>query len=75
MKTEVQKNIVETFKKLNETLASFSEEELNTVPYKDSWTAGQTAQAHHFGLFRLSRIIWGKNRKNNPKISRVCTAT
>jgi DinB family protein len=44
MKTEVQKNIIETFKKLNDILFSFSQEELNMVPYQGSWTAGQTTQ-------------------------------
>lgn len=44
MKTELQANIVETFKKLNEILSKFSETEFNTVPYKGSWTAGQTVQ-------------------------------
>lgn len=44
MKTEVQKNIIETFKKLGEILAKFSESDFNTVPFKGSWTAGQTAQ-------------------------------
>lgn len=44
MKAELQKDIVETFKKLNEIFSSFSQEELNTVPYKGSWTGGQLVQ-------------------------------
>lgn len=44
MKTAVQNNIVETFKKLNESVSSFSQEEFNIVPYQGSWTAGQTVQ-------------------------------
>jgi D-mannonate dehydratase len=44
MKTTVQKNIVETFKKLNESVSSFSQEEFNIMPYKGNWTAGQTVQ-------------------------------
>lgn len=44
MKTALQTNIVGTFKKLNETLSLFSDEELNTVPFKGSWTPGQVVQ-------------------------------
>lgn len=44
MKTALQTNIVETFRKLNETLSSFSDEEINTVPFKGSWTPGQVVQ-------------------------------
>lgn len=44
MKTSLQRDIVETFKKLNETLSSFSDEEINTVPFKGSWTPGQVVQ-------------------------------
>ncbi|MBF4516662.1 DinB family protein [Flavobacterium sp. ANB] len=44
MKATVQKNIVETFKKLNESVSSFSQEEFNIAPYKGSWTAGQTVE-------------------------------
>ncbi|MFH7001050.1 DinB family protein [Flavobacterium bizetiae] len=44
MKTALQRDIVETFKKLNETLSSFSDEEINTVPFKGSWTPGQVVQ-------------------------------
>lgn len=44
MKTALQRDTVETFKKLNETLSSFSDEEINTVPFKGSWTPGQVVQ-------------------------------
>lgn len=44
MKTAVKENIDETFKKLNDTISSFSEEEFNIAPYKGSWAGGQTTQ-------------------------------
>ncbi|MCV9927220.1 DinB family protein [Flavobacterium sp. LS1R49] len=44
MKSALQKKIIETFEQLNEILSSFSESELNTAPYKGSWTAGQVVQ-------------------------------
>jgi len=44
MKTTLQINIVETFKKLHEIHSKFTQTELNTVPYEGSWTAGQTTQ-------------------------------
>jgi hypothetical protein len=67
MKTEVQKNIVETFKKLNEILSSFSEEELNTVPYKGSWTAGQTAQHIILACSGYPELFAGKTEKTTRK--------
>ncbi|KAF2511459.1 DinB family protein [Flavobacterium zhairuonense] len=67
MKTEVKKNIVETFKKLNKTLDSFSEEELNTVPYKNSWTAGQTAQHIILACSGYPELFAGKTEKTIRK--------
>ena len=67
MKTEVQKNIVETFKKLNDTLSSFSEDELNTIPYKDSWTAGQTAQHIILACSGYPELFAGNTQKTIRK--------
>lgn len=67
MKTEVQKNIVETFKRLNEILSSFSEEELNTVPYQGSWTAGQTAQHIILACSGYPKLFAGKTEKTARK--------
>jgi hypothetical protein len=44
MKTGLQKKITDTFEQLYKTLSSFSNKELNTVPYEGSWTAGQVIQ-------------------------------
>lgn len=67
MKTEVQKNIVETFKKLNETLALFSEEEINAIPYQGSWTAGQTVQHIILACSGYPKLFAGKTEKTNRK--------
>ncbi|RZJ56137.1 MAG: DinB family protein [Flavobacterium sp.] len=40
----IQKNIIETFKELNDKLNSFSESELNIIPFEGSWTAGQVVK-------------------------------
>ena len=62
MKTALQKNIVDTFKKFNETLSSFSEEEINTVPYKGSWTPGQVVQHIILGNSGYPELFAGKTK-------------
>ncbi|MTH15965.1 DinB family protein [Flavobacterium sp. LC2016-01] len=67
MKTAVQKNIVETYLKLNEILSSFSEEELNQIPYQGSWTAGQTAQHIILACSGFPKLFAGKTKKTIRK--------
>ncbi|WP_264538082.1 DinB family protein [Flavobacterium sp. N1736] len=67
MKEELQKNIVETFKKLNAILSEFSESELNTVPYKGSWTGGQTAQHIILACSGYPDLFAGKTEKTTRK--------
>ncbi|MDA6072560.1 DinB family protein [Flavobacterium sp. AC] len=67
MKTALQKNIVETFKKLNEILSSFSNEELNIVLYKGSWTAGQVVQHIILGNSGYPELFNGKTQKTIRK--------
>lgn len=67
MKTALQKNIVETFKKLNEVLSSFSEEELNTVPFRGSWTPGQVVQHIILGNSGYPKLFAGKTQKTIRK--------
>ncbi|TDO99278.1 DinB family protein [Flavobacterium sp. 245] len=67
MKAAVQKNIVETFKKLNEVFSSFSEEELNQIPYQGSWTAGQTAQHIILACSGFPQLFEGKTQKTIRK--------
>jgi hypothetical protein len=63
MKTPLQKNILETFKNLNETLAGFSQEEFNTVPFKGSWTAAQVTQHILLGCSGFPELFAGKTQK------------
>lgn len=67
MKTEIQKNIIETFKELNHKLASFSETELNTIPFEGSWTAGQVIQHLIMGCSGFPEMCAGKTEKTSRK--------
>ena len=40
-KEEIIEHINETYERLTNLIISFSQEEINTVPFKDSWTAAQ----------------------------------
>ncbi len=75
MKTEIQTNIVETFKNLNQIVSSFSQEELNIVPYKGSWTAGQTIQHIILVSSGYPKLFAGKTeetrRKPDEKIKEI----
>ncbi len=67
MKREVQKKIIETFKKLNAVLAEFSEGELNTAPYQGSWTAAQTTQHIVLVCSGYPELFAGKTEKTIRK--------
>lgn len=67
MKETLQKNIVETFKKLNETISSFSQEEINIVPYKGSWTAGQVVQHIIIACSGYPELFAGNKEKTSRK--------
>jgi uncharacterized damage-inducible protein DinB len=67
MKTTVQKNIVDTFKNLNEILSKFSEEELNAVPYQGSWTAGQVVQHIILADSGYPELFGGNTEKTTRK--------
>lgn len=42
MEIAIQNTILETYSKLSDVFSSFSEEEVNIVPFEGSWTGGQT---------------------------------
>lgn len=44
MKTELKKNITDTFMQLKNVLDDLSPEQLNTLPFTGSWTAGQVTE-------------------------------
>lgn len=67
MKTELQTKIVETFKKLNEIHSQFSDNELNTVPYQGSWTAGQTTQHILKASSGFAALFLGKTEETTRK--------
>ncbi|MFH7013609.1 DinB family protein [Flavobacterium sp. FlaQc-52] len=67
MKTALQENIVNTFKKLNDSLSSFSESELNTVPFEGSWTAAQVIRHLITGCSGYPEMFAGKTEKTIRK--------
>lgn len=67
MNTNVQKDIVETFKKLNDILSKFSESELNLIPYQGSWTAGQVVQHIILACSGFSELFAGNTEKTTRK--------
>lgn len=67
MKTALQADIVETFKKLNEIHSKFSQTDLNTIPYLGSWTAGQTTQHIILSCSGYSELFAGKKEKTIRK--------
>ncbi|WP_343694606.1 DinB family protein [Flavobacterium sp.] len=67
METNVQKNIVETFKKLNEIFSKFSENEINQIPYQGSWTPGQVVQHIILACSGYPQLFGGKTEKTTRK--------
>jgi hypothetical protein len=64
MKAELKQNIAETFSKLNAVLSSFSENEMNTIPFEGSWTAGQVANHLIMAMSGLPELCNGKTEKS-----------
>lgn len=67
MKTELQTDIIKTFKKLSEIYSKFSETELNTVPYEGSWTAAQATQHILLATSGYAGLFAGKTKKTTRK--------
>ncbi|SHH71478.1 DinB family protein [Flavobacterium defluvii] len=67
MNTDVQKNIVETFKKLNEIFSKFSENEINQIPFQGSWTPGQVVQHIILACSGYPKLFGGKTEKTTRK--------
>ncbi|MGO4771849.1 DinB family protein [Flavobacterium sp. W22_SRS_FK3] len=44
MKAEVKQEIAKTFEQLYKTLSPFTQDEINTIPFEESWTAGQVTR-------------------------------
>lgn len=65
MKSGIQNTIIETYSELNDTIASFSDEEINIVPFEGSWTAGQTAQHIILACADIPKLFAGKTEKTN----------
>jgi DinB superfamily len=50
-----------TFKKLQNILSSFSEEQLNTVPFEGSWTPGQVGD-HLLRSYGITEVMNGRTK-------------
>jgi len=59
MNQDLQKEINETFNELDNIIFSFTDEQLNTVPFEGSWTAGEVADHIIKSLAGISRVING----------------
>lgn len=67
MTTTIQKDIIETFKNFNEIFNSFSEDEINVVPFEGSWTAGQLIQHILLACSGYPELFKGNKEKTNRK--------
>jgi len=71
----VKKEITETFNELDNILFSFSNAQLNTIPFEGSWTAGQVADHIIRSLSGLEKIINGPvgpaNRAADEKVAAI----
>lgn len=65
MKNAIQNTILETYSKLGDLISSFSNEEINSIPFEGSWTAGQTAQHIVLACSGLTMLFAGKTEKTN----------
>lgn len=63
MKSAIQNTILETYTKLQDLVSSFSKEEINIVPFEESWTAGQTTQHIILACSGLTMLFAGKTEK------------
>ncbi|MFB9076060.1 DinB family protein [Flavobacterium procerum] len=67
MKSAVQNTILETYSKLNDILSSFTQEEINEVPFEGSWTGGQTVQHIILASSGIPMLFAGKTEKTTRK--------
>ena len=67
MKTELQADIIGTFKNLNEILSQFSEIEFNTIPAQGGWTAGQTVKHIILACSGFPKLFKGRTEKTTRK--------
>ncbi|MBZ4033976.1 DinB family protein [Flavobacterium sp. 17A] len=65
MKSAIQNTILETYTKLSDILSSFSQEEINIVPFEGSWTGGQTVQHIILACSGLTQLFAGKTEKSS----------
>lgn len=63
MESAIQNTILETYTKLSDVLSSFSDEEINIVPFSGSWTGGQTVQHIILACSGLPQLFAGKTEK------------
>lgn len=64
MKGAVQNTILETYGKLIDIISNFSEEEINTVPFEESWTGGQTVQHMILACAGIPKLFAGNTEKS-----------
>jgi len=65
MESAIQNTILETYTKLSDLISSFSQEEINIVPFEGSWTGGQTVQHIILACSDFPKLFAGKTEKIN----------
>jgi hypothetical protein len=78
MQASLTKNVIDTFKDLNNTIWDFNEEKLNSIPFKNSWTAGQVVEHIIKSLAGLTSIMNGpveEPKRNADENVKNITAT
>lgn len=65
--TEVLAAINQTMDGFIETLSLFSEEQINKVPFKGSWTPGQVAQHVILSLTGMTDLLYGPDKETTRR--------
>lgn len=72
MEIAIQNTILETYSKLSDVFSSFSEEEVNIVPFEGSWTGGQTVQHIILACSGLRQLFAGRTEKTTREPDENC---
>lgn len=64
MKEQLISELEETTKDLLTTLSSFTQEEINKIPFEGSWTAGQVAEHLHKSESNIPRVLQGNSKES-----------
>ena len=72
MESAIQNTILETYTKLNDVFSSFTKDEINIVPFAESWTGAQTVQHIILACSGLPQLFAGKTEKTTREPDENC---